>query len=231
MRLGGWYQGTGLTSEGRIHYREFLEKVIRSERQSLSSLGGVLAGYNFNFQGVSYLKDLENGGLVLSNYTNQGPLRGLWHSLAISVAVRDVSGREVRWVQSRGSNRLVAPVHMAIAESLGGIVVKVPGQWGGGTRVIKETLSQNEVVGLYPEGRPGRYLGPATRGAGRIIQMAAEAKYPIIIASCWPDKWDLNIIFQSLSPEEVLGAKNGNPNAAGEYVMLAILSKLPATVK
>lgn len=143
----------------------------------------------------------------------------------------DETGREMHWVQSWGSNRLVAIVHTAIAESVGGIIVKVPGQWGGGTQVIIDALSHNEIVGLYPEGRPQRRLGPATRGAGRIIYRAAEKERRIIIASCLPDGRDLNISFQSLAPKEVLGAQNGNLDAVGQNVMLAILSQLPVTVK
>lgn len=217
VNLGGRYQGRGLTQEGQFHYRNFLDKVIAGEKQSLSGNIAVLTGYQLSYLGQDCLDQLTNGGLVLPNYLNQGPLRGFWHTLMTSWAIKQATGQEVRWAQSWGSNRLVAMVHTAIAESVNGIVVGTPGKLAQGTLDIMHSLSQGEIVALYPEGQPSKTLRPATRGAGRIIFHAASRGKTITTVSCSFDKQNLNVSFRNHTPEQVLSATD-----PGEYVMREI---------
>ncbi len=233
IKGGALYQGQGLSPEGRANYWAFIQNLIDQNPQFLSNQLGILDRYTTFCSGEDSLSSLDTGAFLALNYTTVGPLRGFWHTLLASKVVKDQTGKNIRWIQSWGSNKLVAIIHDSLAKSVNGILVGHPEKPSQGVRDVHKALHNKEIVGIYPEGQPSRELGPAEKGAGGLIYGAALKGRPTIVTSVWAVDKNLNMHFELLEPDQILAQVDRtapNPEIylkTGAYIMAEIANHLP----
>ncbi|MBI2613473.1 MAG: hypothetical protein HYW62_01775 [Candidatus Levybacteria bacterium] len=239
-----------LTASGEINFQIMAERIKKGKQTPLSEYIGVLNGFKLSSEGSSFLEGLKGTGtLFLENHTIQGPINGSWKLFATNYLIKKMTGKEIRWISGQNKSTTqrffrhpIIESHRAIlnrGNPIGKSANSIPVGEGNGTKGIKlilKAFSDQESVGLYPEGEEHRELIRGDPKAGGIILFAARKNIPIISTSAWFGENTCYLSFTLLDNEfiEALGTSPGRENNKQDivdYAMAEIAQNMPRELR
>ncbi|MEX2007275.1 MAG: hypothetical protein WD992_00695 [Candidatus Levyibacteriota bacterium] len=243
LYLQYWGIDHRLTPSGKEHWNNLLRKFKNRERVNPSTEIGVVDGFDYHVTGVDKLESLdpEKGFLLISNHSNEGPVRGWGQVFVMSHAVKQATGKDIVWAQgsaASGSSN-------AVRESVRTIKVKHEKNWkkkirkklhikssGNGITGAKNILRsmKTEAVGIFPEGTQKRDLKKGDSRTGVIIASAARQGIPVVCISTSFTNGEIFVSADILDSSEIqrLESSYENPyQAIVDYTMITIASHLP----
>lgn len=220
------------TVPGKIYFQSMVERIKKGEKTPLSEYFGVLHGLKFYIDGLSLLENLkEKGALFLENQTRQGPISGYWKLFATNYFIKKMIGKEIRWIIEQDDQKPQELFRNPIVRSFNAIPV---GEGNGtkGVKLILKAFSDQESVGLYPEGQISEQLIKGDPKAGGIILFAASKNIPIISAAAWFEENTCHLSFTLLNNEfiKTMGTspdKEKKKQQIVDYAMAEIAKNMP----
>lgn len=233
-----------LTDLGTIYFQRLLERVKKGEKIPLSEHFGVLSGFKFSIDGLSLLENLKGkGALFLENHTIEGPISGDWKLFAASYFIKEMTGKEIRWISRQEESTPWEFFRNPIPESVNVILARgtksanaIPVGEGDGTKgvyLILKAFSDQEIVGLFPEADVSKELIRGDSKAGGIILYAASKNIPIISTAAWFGKNTCHLSFTLLDNEFIksLASKSSDRGKRKQeivdYAMAVIAQNMP----
>lgn len=223
-----------LSPAGQEVSNDFFNSVKKDEKVSLAECIGVLDTYGLEEEGLDALEDLKGKSfLLLSNHSNEGPLRGFGNTIFVSNVIKRLTGKEPRWAHGQDKSTLSDIARKKLNNSLNTILVREKSGYKGASNIV-ESFRNEDIIGIYPEGDSGNNLKRANAKAGHFIYYATRKGIPIICAAAdFRAQSKFFVTFLRLDGQKVLDLYNSTLDKhearqmIADYAMNEIASHLP----
>lgn len=218
--VGEKHYNRGLDRDGKLHFQPAVVAIRDRGRYQFSELYPALNSFEIIPSGLESVRGLDTF-VYVTNHSSEGPLRGFWHLVVANYLVKEITGKEMRWVAGQGS-KLVSKVHRDVAYTFNGI----PATGRDGVLEILNGALNGEIIAFHPEGRPSHSLVRGKENAGKLLNLIARRNIPIVCAASWNEG---DMLFVNVGkPLEAWAldlVRNGQTTV--DYVMYKIASLFP----
>ncbi len=227
------------TGKGRFYLREILNRLIRGEASPFSYYADkILDGFDIKTENDEVIG--ENGAIFIANHSSDGPLRGVWISLALNRVVaqrRNWQGNyENLWLQSAVPETQVygltalhrQRIRLArIIENSGCVLTFRAGDIRASFEKASGHLANGGFLGFCPEGTTARHLVRAKWKSARFLKwLTDDWQGPLIPVGFWPEGRTLNMRFgEPIDRERLAGIDDFQKQA--DRLMVAVAKVLP----
>lgn len=180
----GWFRNE-LKPEGKPYYDDFIARIQRGEKISLSDYTNMFLGFDqkSGIKGIENLDGLEDKPtLVMANHTNRGPIGSGWKNVILSYHMEKITGKRMRLMHGSDPNARHDLFRERLHKSIDSILIRGTDPLQGAL-ALKQAITNRDNMCLYPEGDGSKYLQRAKPESGRLIRICCVKGYNLVTVS------------------------------------------------